>query len=237
MNLNLALRMERSRMRERKVEHDKPTKHPVPEVNEYHQHVLAIANDDALFRKLQKDMRNSQHSILGSRHAIHVIVQKYAKEAKGQTVETELVKLGGGEQEECNSTAGNRLHFFADLTAKSLSGDRQLLIETFRNILQRPPGGEEKEVTDGEGGNSTGSRQQFCAEFVNLRATLGGGEEEELTGEGVNSTGNRRQFFADLRAKSLPYRQGPQQPRIEVLRNSVKRGRPLRKILYMPPCA
>jgi len=136
VNLNFSLRMGRSTMRERKVECDKPIQHPVPEVNEYHQHVLAIANDDALFRQLQKDMRNSQHSILGSRHAIHVIVQKYAKEAKGQAVETELVKRG--EQEECNSTAGNRLHFFADLKAKSLS-DRQLLIETFRNILHRPP--------------------------------------------------------------------------------------------------
>ena len=144
LNLNLALGVGRGTMREKKVQYDKSTQHPDPKVNEYHDRVASIANDDALFRKLQQDMRNSQHSILGSQHAIHMIVQECAKETSRPDVETKLVKLGGGKQEEemtCedgNSTAGNRLQFFADLKAKSLS-NQQLLIETFRNILHRPP--------------------------------------------------------------------------------------------------
>ena len=143
LNLNLALGVGRGTMRERKVQYDKSTQHPDPKVNEYHDRVASIANDDALFRKLQQDMRNSQHSILGSQHAIHMIVQECAKEAKPQAVETELVNLrappGGGEEEMTaeggNSTLDGR-QFFADLKAKSLF-DRQPQIEVFRSSFKR----------------------------------------------------------------------------------------------------
>ena len=145
MNLNFASGVGRStRRRESDADPDRLPQQLAPEVNAYLINVVSIANDDALFRKLQQDMRNSQHSVLGSQHAIHMIVQECAKETSRPDVETKLVKLGGGQQEEemtCedgNSTAGNRLQFFADLKAKSLS-NQQLLIETFRNILHRPP--------------------------------------------------------------------------------------------------
>jgi hypothetical protein len=143
VNLNFSLRMGRSTMRERKVECDKPIQHPVPEVNEYHQHVLAIANDSELFRKLQQDMRNSQHSILGSQHAIHIIIQKCAKEATHQVAKTKLENLRaplGGEQEKRTTEGGRKVdgrQFFADLKAKSPSDQQLTLIAGFRNSFRR----------------------------------------------------------------------------------------------------
>ena len=101
MNLNFASGVGRStRRRESDADPDKLPQQLAPEVNDYLINVVSIANDDALFRKLQQDMRNSRHSVLGSQHAIHMIVQECAKDAKPQAVETKLVKLGGEDKEE-----------------------------------------------------------------------------------------------------------------------------------------
>ena len=101
MNLNFASGVGRStRRRESDADPDRLPQQLAPEVNAYLINVVSIANDDALFRKLQQDMRNSRHSVLGSQHAIHMIVQECAKDAKPQAVETKLVKLGGEDKEE-----------------------------------------------------------------------------------------------------------------------------------------
>ena len=258
MNLNSALRMGRNARRERKAEYDKPSHHSSPEVNEYREHVVSIANDKTLFRKLQKEMRNSQHSILGSQHAIHIIVLECAKETKRQAAENEPLNIRAPISEEekmtdqgGNSTPRNRRQFFADLKVKSLP-QIEMITKSFkrgRSFRQRLHPSEEKEDMADQGGNSSPpNRRQFFADLQvkslpqiemvtksfkrcrSLRQRLHPSEKEDMSDQGGNSSlPNRRQCFADLKAKN--------QPPFEVFRNSYKRGRVLRQRLHVPPSA